>query len=136
MPKFKLGYEVEKSHNILRTPRQSQISISSISRQSHDCHRFCMHSKNYLLTLREKCPCPEFFWSVFYCIWTTEYGEIQSISTYTVRMRENTDRKNFEYGFASYIKLLKSSANLTNLFQRNLWKLTNGCFYFMTTSNV
>ena len=136
MPKFKLGYEVEKSHNILRTPRQSQISISSISRQSHDCHRFCMHSKNYLLTLREKCPCPEFFWSVFYCIWTTEYGEIQSISTYTVRMRENTDRKNFEYGFASYIKLLKSSANLTNVFQRNLWKLTNGCLYFMTTSNV
>ena len=136
MPKFKLGYEVEKSHNILRTPRQSQISISSISRQSHDCHRFCMHSKNYLLTLREKCPCPEFFWSVFYCIWTTEYGEIQSISTYTVRMRENTDRKNFEYGFASYIKLLKSSANLTNVFQWNLWKLTNGCFYFMTTSNV
>ena len=136
MPKFKLGYEVEKSHNILRTPRQSQISISSISRQSHDCHRFCMHSKNYLLTLREKCPCPEFFWSVFYCIWTTEYGEIQSISTYTVRMRENTDRKNFEYGFASYIKLLKSSANLTNVFQRNLWKLTNGCLCFMTTSNV
>ena len=120
MPKFKLGYEVEKSHNILRTPRQSQISISSISRQSHDCHRFCMHSKNYLLTLRGKCPCPEFFWSVFYCIWTTEYGEIQSISTYTVRMRENTDRKNFEYGFASYIQLLKSSANLTNVFQWNL----------------
>ena len=28
----------------------------------------------------------------------TEYGEIQSISPYSVRMRENTDQNNSEYG--------------------------------------
>ena len=32
-----------------------------------------------LLSLREKCPYSEFFWSVFSCIWT-EYGEMQSKS--------------------------------------------------------
>ena len=33
-----------------------------------------------------------FFWSVFSRI-RTEYGEILSISLYSVRMRENTDQK-------------------------------------------
>ena len=33
-----------------------------------------------------------FFWSVFSQIWT-EYGEIRSISSYSVRMRENADQK-------------------------------------------
>ena len=28
----------------------------------------------------------------------TEYGEIQSISPYSVRMRENTNQKNSEFG--------------------------------------
>ena len=32
------------------------------------------------------------FWSVFSSIWT-EYGEIRSISPYSVRMRNNTDQK-------------------------------------------
>ena len=35
-----------------------------------------------------------FFWSVFYRI-RTEYGEIRSISLYSVQMRENTDQKKF-----------------------------------------
>ena len=33
-----------------------------------------------------------FFWSLFSRIWT-EYGEIRSISPYSVQMRENTDQK-------------------------------------------
>ena len=33
-----------------------------------------------------------YFWSLFSHIWT-EYGEIRSISPYSVRMRENTDQK-------------------------------------------
>ena len=49
------------------------------------------------LALREKCPYSELFWSVFSHIWT-EYGEIQSISPYSVQMRENTDQNNSEYG--------------------------------------
>ena len=50
--------------------------------------------------LCEKCPYSVFFWSVFSCI-RTKYGEIQSISPYSVRLRENTDQKNSEYGHFS-----------------------------------
>ena len=41
-----------------------------------------------------------FFWSVF-SRFRTEYGEIQSISSYSVRMRENTDQKNSVFGHYS-----------------------------------
>ena len=41
-------------------------------------------------TLRGKCSCLEFFWSVFSHI-RTEYGD-------SVQMRENTDQKNYECG--------------------------------------
>ena len=51
-------------------------------------------------TLREKCPYSEFFWSVFSRI-RTEYGKTRSISPCSVRMRENTDQKNSEYGHFS-----------------------------------
>ena len=47
--------------------------------------------------LWEKCA---FFWSVFSRIWI-EYGEIRSISPYSVCVWENTDQKNFEYGHFS-----------------------------------
>ena len=42
----------------------------------------------------------EFLWSVFSRI-RTEYGEIRSMSPYSVRMWENTDQKNSEYGHFS-----------------------------------
>ena len=48
-------------------------------------------------SLREKCPYLEFFLSVFSRIWT-EYGEIFRISPYSVRIRENVEQKNSEYG--------------------------------------
>ena len=48
-------------------------------------------------TLHEKCPYSELFWSAFSRIWT-EYGEILCISPYSVRMRENADQNNSEYG--------------------------------------
>ena len=44
------------------------------------------------LSLREKCPNTEFFCFIFSRI-RTEYGEIRSISPYSVRMLENTDQK-------------------------------------------
>ena len=47
--------------------------------------------------LRIKCPYSELFWSVFSGM-RTEYGKIRSISPYSVRMRENTDQDNSEYG--------------------------------------
>ena len=52
------------------------------------------------LTLHKKCPYSGLFWSVFFRIWT-EYGEIRSIFRYSVRMRENVDQKNSEYGHFS-----------------------------------
>ena len=45
----------------------------------------------FKLSLPEKCPHSEFFWSV-------SYGEILRISPNSVQMRENTDQKNSEYG--------------------------------------
>ena len=40
------------------------------------------------------------YWSAFSCF-RTEYGEIQSISLYSVQMPENVDQNNSEYGHYS-----------------------------------
>ena len=47
--------------------------------------------------MREKSPYSELFWSVFSRI-RTQYREIPLISPFSVRMRENTDQNNSEYG--------------------------------------
>ena len=47
--------------------------------------------------LRKKCPYSELFWSAFSLI-RTEYGDIQSISLYSVQMRKNADWNNAKYG--------------------------------------
>ena len=49
------------------------------------------------LTPRKKYPYSELFWSAFLRI-RTEQGEIQSISPYSLRIRENTDQNNSKYG--------------------------------------
>ena len=51
-------------------------------------------------SLRKKSSFSELLWSVFSLI-PTEYGEIRSISTFSVRMRENADQDNSEYGHFS-----------------------------------
>ena len=51
--------------------------------------------------LREKCPYSQFFWSVFFRI-RTEYEEIQSISPYSIEIRENRNQKNSEYEHFSH----------------------------------
>ena len=53
-----------------------------------------MATKN---ALRKKCLYSELFWSAFCRIWT-EYGEILP---YSVRIRENADLNNSEYGHFS-----------------------------------
>ena len=62
---------------------------SAINRQ----FLFCNH---YAVSPRKKCPYSELFSSVFSRI-RTEYVEI-STSRYSVRMRENADQNNSEYG--------------------------------------
>ena len=47
-------------------------------------------------SLYEKCPYLEFFWSTFFRI-CFEYGEIWSISPYSVQMRMNADQKKSKY---------------------------------------
>ena len=61
-------------------------------------------------SLRENYPYSELFWSAFSRI-RTEYGQILRISPYSVRMRENTDQKNSEYGkfFEWFLNISNSS---------------------------
>ena len=67
---------------------------------------YSAYSANSLFhTLRKKCPNTTFFLVRIFCIWT-EYGEILRISvllisTYLVRMLENTDQKNSVFGHFS-----------------------------------
>ena len=65
-------------------------------------------------TLREKCPYSEFFWSVFSRI-QTKYGEIRSISPYSVRMWKNKDKKNSEYRHFSRSKRKTYCNQITDL---------------------
>ena len=55
----------------------------------------------------------ELFWPVFSHT-QTEYGEILRISPYSVRMRENKDQKNSEYGRFSRSELQNFSWNRYN----------------------
>ena len=57
----------------------------------------CNISMLEISTLRRKNPYSELFWFAFSRIWT-EYGEIRSISTYSVGIQENADQNNSEYG--------------------------------------
>ena len=53
--------------------------------------------KQPCVALSKACPYSKLFWSLFSRIWT-EYEEIVCISPYSVRMWENTDQNNSEYG--------------------------------------
>ena len=55
---------------------------------------------NLKLILREKCSNSELFWSAFSHI-RTELREMLRISPHSVRMRENADENNTEYGHFS-----------------------------------
>ena len=56
------------------------------------------------ITLREKCPYSEFFWSVFSRI-LTEYGDTYaSVSPYSVWMQENTDEKESSTGTSRRVR--------------------------------
>ena len=81
------------------------------------------------MTLREKCPYSDLFWSVFSCI-QTEYGKIQNISPHSVRMWENKDQKNSEYGHPSRSLIKKCVNSLRD------HTLINKIHYFMEVKIV
>ena len=62
--------------------------------------------------LRKKCPYSELLWSAFSRI-RTECGEILRISPYSVRMRENADQNNSEYG---HFLRSESACNISVMF--------------------
>ena len=66
------------------------ITTFEHSQQIIKCFTDVFHSS-------KKCPYSDLFWPVFSHI-STEYGKILSISQCLVRMRENTDQNNSEYG--------------------------------------
>ena len=69
-------------------------SYFKMSNCTHSSQRpFGLHRPSHCV----KSPYSEIFLSAFSRI-RTEYGEIRSISTCSVRMRENTDQNNSEYG--------------------------------------
>ena len=63
---------------------------------------FCMRIK--AVPMHKKCPCLELFSSIFFRI-RTEYEDLLCKSPYSVRMRENTDQKNFEYGHFNALRI-------------------------------
>ena len=77
------------------------------------------------LSLREKCLYLELFWPVFQRIWT-ECGKIKSISQYSVRMRENTDKKNTEYGHFS-----RSVSQLIFTYSKSTIENSNGFWHVL-----
>ena len=74
-------------------------------------------------TLRKKCPYSELFWSTFSRT-RNEYGEIWSISPYSVQMRENSDQNNSEYGrFSRSEKHRKDKCFSLQMIRNLLWSL-------------
>ena len=79
------------------------ITSCSICILQHDTEAYseafphCKAAWGSFPKLRNKCPYSELFWSAFSCI-RIEYGEIRSISPYSVQMWEKADKNNSEYG--------------------------------------
>ena len=76
----------------------------------------------YFQSLLKKCRFLELFWFVFSRI-RTEYGEIRSITPYSIRIRENTYQNNSEYGY-----FLRSESPIVCSF----WRIV---FPFLTVYN-
>lgn len=83
------------------------IDTSAIPKEKSHLISCLKRSATYKLTA---CPYSEFFWSLFFRIWT-ECGEVLHISSYSFRMRKNTEHKNSEYD-----KVLRSMSVLGNPF--------------------
>ena len=78
--------------------------------------------KKLIKYLQKNCPYSELFWFSFSRI-RTEYGEILRISPYSIRMRENADQNNSEYGLflLSVTCIRTSQSRIQNYFKRLRW---------------
>ena len=75
---------------------------------------------HYKMALPETCPYSELFWSTFFRI-RTEFGEILCIFPYSVRMRENTDQNNSEYGKILRSKVVNEILGRGHFFNKTNW---------------
>ena len=89
------------------------------------------------LPLRKGCPYSELFWSVFSRI-RTEFGDILPISSYSVRIRENTDQNNSDYGHflrsllpLIHMFLAKQLTSKRTYFFKNIPEVEDSLFYFL-----
>ena len=94
---------VDEQSIFTSTTRISEISKGDISMIY--CSSSIIEMKKIVITtsalLYKKWPYSEFFWSAFSWI-RTKYGNLQSKSPYSVRMRENADQRNSEYEYFSH----------------------------------
>ena len=95
------------------------LKLKSFAHENHStCQQREIHKHIHkFVTLRKKCSYLELFWSAFSRIWT-EYVETQSISTYSVGMRENTDQNNSEYEHFSRSEILYIMKSINHKFNR------------------
>ena len=77
--------------------------MASVAENSHWPHKLSgiNYEQKNKYTLREKCLYSELFWFSFSRIWT-EYGEILSVSPYSVQRQQNADQNNSEYRHFSH----------------------------------
>ena len=85
---------------------------------------------NNFITLREKFPYSEFFWSVFSRIWT-ECGEIRSISLCSVRMWGSMDQKNSKYGHRYVVLVWMVQGKVLDFYERK-----NPCVVYQKASKI
>ena len=94
--------QARNDNTLCRNAKIQKVLQSSRKSLCFKCFTFISRSNFTLIfryfTLRKKCPYSELFWPAFFCI-LTKYGEI--LSPYSVRMRENADQNNSEYGHFS-----------------------------------
>ena len=106
---------VDEQSIFTSTTRISEISKGDISMIY--CSSSIIEMKKIVITtsalLYKKWPYLEFFWSAFSWI-RTKYGNLQSKSPYSVRMRANADQKNSEYEYFSHRALSWTPTPLEN----------------------
>ena len=84
-------------------------------------------------SLRGKCPYLELFWSSLSRIWN-EYAETLRISPYSVRMRENEDQNNSEYGH--FLRSVEWSCTSTTLSKIRIYLEFSPCYSRKTIINA
>ena len=135
--------QARNDNTLCRNVKMQKVLQSTRKSLCFKCFTFISHSYFTLIfryfTLRKKCSYPELFWSAFSCI-RTEYGEIRSISPYSVQMQENADQNNSEYEHFSRSDTLpnrcKFEIQLCKWYKKNYYQKTSECNKLCQTKKI